>query len=136
MVPGHLLPVWRQCMSNTTYPSPECSYETVARSATNALNNIPGSNKLRNVKTATDLASDAWDDAAQGIRFGDHRCMPNYIRPLKNCQPGMRFVKVHKTPGTSWLICEVLWASQFLQNFLASPEYNIILQCDTIDQAK
>ena len=125
-----------QCMSNTTYPSPEHSYETVARSATNALNNVPGSDKLQNVETATDLASEAWDAAAQGMRFGDHQCMPNYIRHLKNCQPGMVFVKVDKNPGTSWLICEVLWATQLLQHFLASPQHNIILQCDTIEQAK
>ena len=75
MVPEHLLPVWRQCMSNTTYPSAENSYETVARSATHALNNVPGSDKLQNVETTTDLASGAWDDADQGMRFGDHRCM-------------------------------------------------------------
>ena len=100
------------------------------------LNKIPGANKLQNVETATDLASEAWDDAAEGMRFGDHRCMPNYIRQLKNRQACMRFVKVDKNPGTSWLICEVLWASQLLDHFAASLQYNIILQCDTIDQAK
>ena len=40
LVPEHLLSPWRECMSNTTYTSPERSYRTVARSATNALDNV------------------------------------------------------------------------------------------------
>ena len=64
LVPEHLLPVWHQCMSITTYAPPERSYKTVARSVINALNNVSGSDKLQNVETATDLASEAWVDAA------------------------------------------------------------------------
>ena len=35
-----------------------------------------------------------------------------------------------------WLVCEVLWAQLFLEQFLMSSQNDIVRQCDTVDQPK
>ena len=62
--------------------------------------------------------------------------MPNHIMMLKTLHPDMRFVKMDKNTGTCWLVCEVLCAQLFVEQFLMSSQYQIIRQCDTIDRAK
>ena len=43
--------------------------------------------------------------------------MPNHIRMLKRLHPNMRYVKIDKNTGTCRLVCEVLWAHFFLEQF-------------------
>ena len=62
--------------------------------------------------------------------------MPNHIKMLKQLSPGMRFVKIDKKTGTCWLVCQVVWARRFLEHFLMSSQYELVRQCDTVDEAK
>ena len=62
--------------------------------------------------------------------------MPNHSRTLKKLQLGMRFVQIKKNTGICWLVCEMLCAQLLVDQFLMSSQYQIIRQCDTIDQAK
>ena len=108
----------------------------MASSVTTALKSISAENQVSIIDHATQLASLAWDDAALGMKFGDPHCMPNHIKMLKRLHPDMRFVKIDKNAGTCWLVCEVLWAQLFIEQFLISSQYDIVRQCDTVDQAK
>ena len=129
-IPDDPLPVWRQCILNATFPSPELCYKFVASSVTTALKSNPGENQVSIVDHATHLASLASDNAELGMNFGDPRCMPNHIGMLQE------FLKIDKSTGTCLPVCEVLWAQLFVEQFLMSSQYQIIRQCDTIDEAK
>ena len=56
--------------------------ETVPKSATNALSNIIGAGKLKNVHDTTKLASQGWEYGERGMWFRDHRCRPSYVIKL------------------------------------------------------
>ena len=128
--------MWHQYMLNAILPSPDLCYKTVALSVTRALRSVLGEDQVSIVDHATHLASLAWDDTALGMNFGDPRCMLNHIKMLKKLHPGMRCVTIDKNTGTCWLVCEVLRAQRFLEQFLMSSQYGIVRQCDTVDQAK
>ena len=70
------------------------------------------------------------------MKFGDPRCMPSYTKMLKRLHPNMRYVKIDKKTDTCWLVCEVLMAQPFLDQFLMLSKYDTVRQCDTGDQAK